>query len=449
MRKKLYPFLKKFERIKNWQRARITDLGRMLFVIFLVSLFFGLNTERSMFYQLFPFLFILLLVAYFLSLRFNPTLSCKRLLPETCIAGEKLRYLLTVENQGKKSLSGIYYSEYYKYISPSKEEYLNTLAATKKKKAWFIPASATSVWNKLITAREFLEVESEELPDIPANSNIEIEVSFLPKKRGSLHLQGYQLIRKEPLGIFQNRISIRQDHNLLILPKIYPAPKIHFQGPRKYHQGGLSAAMDQGDSDEFIALREYKPGDPLKIIDWKSSAKTNRIIVKQYKNEYFSRYGLALDTFLLEGENTDLFEEAVSVSASLLMTQDPTESVLDLMFVGTDCYIESAGQGFAEQQQMLKILASVKTEKQSGFDKLKGLVESHISLLSGLVIVLIKIDKERKSLIDYVTLANIPFTTILLSTDTEGDKKAIDNLGCTSPIHIIEKDKVQEQLMQI
>ena len=78
-------------------------------------------------------------------------------------------------------------------------------------------------------------------------------------------------------------------------------------------QGGVSLAASVGDSEEFIGLRDYRPGDPLQKVHWKSFARTGKPIVREFQDEFFERHALILDTSSSRGEDA-VFEEAIAVS---------------------------------------------------------------------------------------------------------------------------------------
>ena len=67
-------------------------------------------------------------------------------------------------------------------------------------------------------------------------------------------------------------------------------------------------------------MRDYRPGDPLRRIHWKSWAKTGRPVVKEYQDEFFVRHGLILDTF----QNTEKSEKI----ADIVEAEKPVEKEL-------------------------------------------------------------------------------------------------------------------------
>ncbi len=58
---------------------------------------------------------------------------------------------------------------------------------------------------------------------------------------------------------------------------------------------GFTAARP-GSGDELLDLRDYRPGDPPKMIAWKPSARRDRLITKEYENDVPVRCVLFLDT---------------------------------------------------------------------------------------------------------------------------------------------------------
>src|SRR5258706_610977 len=108
--------------------------------------------------------------------------------------------------------------------------------------------------------------------------------------------------------------------------------------------------------EEFVSLRDYRSGDPMRRIHWKSYARVGRPVVKEYLDEFFVRHALVLDTFTTH-LGDPVFEEAVSVAASIAISMQTQESLLDLMFVGPEAYCFTAGRGLAHTEQLLEGLA--------------------------------------------------------------------------------------------
>jgi uncharacterized protein (DUF58 family) len=233
---------------------------------------------------------------------------------------------------------------------------------------------------------KFATVKEVSVPLLAMNQPAEVSVECTPLRRGILHFKGVTLARADPLGLYRALKSIPLPAAMLILPKRYGLPPLALPGALKYQPGGVAMATNVGRSDEFVALRDYRRGDPLRHIHWRSWAKTGKPIVKEFEDEFFVRHALILDTFT-ERPHSELFEEAVSVAASFACTVLTQESLLDLLFVGPQAYCFTAGRGLAHADQMLEILASVRPCHAPTFGQLEQLVLNHSTAVSGCICV--------------------------------------------------------------
>ena len=91
-----------------------------------------------------------------------------------------------------------------------------------------------------------------------------------PLKRGVLRFTGLTLARLDPLGLVKSFAHFSLPQSVLILPKRYPLPPIVLPGAARYQHGGVALASAVGESEEFVAVRDYRRGDPQRHIHWRS-----------------------------------------------------------------------------------------------------------------------------------------------------------------------------------
>ncbi|MEY2466257.1 MAG: hypothetical protein QOD03_778, partial [Verrucomicrobiota bacterium] len=275
-------------------------------------------------------------------------------------------------------------------------------------------------------------------------------IELTPLRRGVLRFASVTLARPDPFGLFRSFVKARQVQTVLVLPKRYALPPIALPGALRYQEGGVALASSIGRSDEFVSLRDYRRGDPLRHIHWKSWAKVGKPIVREFEDEFFVRHALVLDTFI-ENPNSDAFEEAVSVASSFACTLATQESLLDLLFVGPQAYCFTAGRGLAHADQMLEILASVRSRPDpSEFPKLEHLILEHVSSVSGCICVLVSWDETRQKLIEKIKLFGIPLFVIVIVD--RGENKSLDPgpmRDCPAQFHVLEAGKLEEELMRL
>jgi len=447
MIRRLHALYSRTERVKDWFSSRFTTLGKMMVLLAAASFFFGLNTQRSMIYQIFTLSFSGLLFSFVLTLRGLPLLSVRRYLPQNCMVDEPVRYRVVVENQGNKKYGGLLYQEDISKYIPDLLEFSTSREEGEEKRNFFDRKMLYYRWLWLLRIGRKLQSIGVVIPDVQPGQRVEFEAELLPLSRGHAHVEGYRIIRVDPLGLCKREVCTGEMANVLVLPRLYQIREMYFRGARKYHQGGITLAREKGDSNEFLSLREYMHGDPVKHIDWKSTARSGRTTVKQYRDEYFSRYGLVLDSFTSHN-HSEIFEVAVSIAASVMMKQDNVNAVLDLLFVGQECVTCTVGKGIADKQRMMEMLASVTTCRDKPFSEMTALVQSHSHLLSGIVVVVIDWDEDRQKLVDHLIANRIPTQLIRV---VENKKTVSDSWQQSTGVtaHLIEHKQAEEQLRRI
>ena len=80
----------------------------------------------------------------------------------------------------------------------------------------------------------------------------------------------------------------------LVYPRFYSMESFQLPLGRRYQPGGIPLASHTGDSLEFMGTREYRPGDPIKHIHWRSWARVGKPVVMEFQEEFFSRIGIIL-----------------------------------------------------------------------------------------------------------------------------------------------------------
>jgi uncharacterized protein (DUF58 family) len=288
-----------------------------------------------------------------------------------------------------------------------------------------------------------------EIPSLPPNKQAEAVVHLMPLRRGALRFHGVILGRPDPLGLFRSFARLSMPQTMLILPKRYPLPPIPLPGTTKYQEGGVTFASNVGQSEEFVALREYRRGDPMRYIHWRSWAKVGKPIVKEFEDEFFVRHALVLDTFIDEPQD-DLFEEAVSVAASFACAVLSQESLLDLLFVESQAYCFTAGRGLSHSDQILEILASIRPSGRKRIRTLESLVIDNAAIVSGCICVLLAWDQARQDLVKKLKALDVPVLVLLVVE--EGGAKSVDPgplPGGQVRFYVLESGRIEEDLAKI
>ena len=162
--------------------------------------------------------------------------------------------------------------------------------------------------------------ESEELFVVPTNRRAVIPVG------PTLTVQG------DPLGLLRRKRSWSEREEIFVHPVTVPLSTIA-AGLIRDLEGQTTPHLSPSDI-AFHTLRDYVPGDDRRHVHWKSSAKTGRLLVRQYVDTRRSHIAVLLSTNLDEYVSEDEFELAVSCAASVAMQTFRDEQTLTVVTGG-------------------------------------------------------------------------------------------------------------------
>lgn len=406
-----------FYKVQKWRRRRFTMAGMAVGYMVFIAAILGTDIRISLVYQVFSLLGALLLIAFLWS-RFlhRVDIGGERQLPRYATVGQPFVYQVTFKNRTAKPQKGLSFYEDTMDPLPTMEELLRLREPGEEKRNIWDRKVLYYRWLWIISKKRILEDKLHALPDLPANSSLKTGVKVIPQSRGYLHFCGFEMVRTDPFGLCRGLFAIPDPQKVVVLPKRYRLPPIHLPGARRHHARGVNLASSIGNQDEFVALRDYRPGDSMRQIHWKSSARKEKLVIKEYQDEFFARQALILDTFS-DHIYSDAFEEAVAIAASFVCALQTQESLLDLIFVGDRAYRYSSGRGTASYDHLLEILAAVKACTDKPFETIAPAVFERIQWFSGCICVLLAWDEARMALVRDLKDRGVPLLVIVVVAD--------------------------------
>ncbi len=394
--------------VRSRAERRFTPAGLAVLAGAGIALMMSVDTDNNVDYQAVSLLLLALLIAGGFTLFFPRRFAAQRLLPRFGTVDTPLSYTILLRNLGLQTQSGLTLLEDADIPPPSFREWVTVQQHEQKHfRSFRIGQPGQTSWFKAPRAK------NAPVPTMPGGKQVEVRVELTPVSRGMLWFRGVTLGRPDPLGLCRAFSRVTLPQSMLILPKRYLLPPIALPGTMKYQQGGVAQASNVGQSEEFVALREYRSGDPLRHIHWRSWARVGKPVVKEFEDEFFVRHALVLDTFTSHGKS-EVFEEAVSVAASFACNLQTQESLLDLLFVGTQSYCFTAGRGLAHSEQLLEVLASVQACPDKPFSALEAVVMEQIQALSGCVCVLLAWDEPRRNFVEKLQCLGLPLLVLVV-----------------------------------
>ncbi|HSS20541.1 MAG TPA: DUF58 domain-containing protein [Pyrinomonadaceae bacterium] len=200
---------------------------------------------------------------------------------------------------------------------------------------------------------------------IPRRAAAEQRVEQLFPQRGHLLINGFELSTRFPFGFFRFRRRLRaRDVDIVVYPKPKPiGDELHLLPA----YAGRMASVRRGVGQDLFSLRDYQPQDDLRHIDWKATARSRHLTVREFTAEDERRITIVLDTRDLSDPNVadfpERFETGVVQAASLLKHFVDERAEVRLM-LGDE--VGRYGHGLKHLYDCLRQLALVTPQPQHG-----------------------------------------------------------------------------------
>ena len=397
----LYRNYRQVSAVNSFVRQRVQPAAWLLMLGGAGSSLMGSSLDQSIVVLLTLLMFSLLCVGFAWAIMRRAQISAIRTLPPTGAVGEELRYSVSVKNESSWGLREVYLREAGDDPRPTEWEFIHLKEPGEDERNLFDRKFGFYRWKWLLAkGGSWKALGASERLDLAPGEVKKTSLALLPSRRGLISLVDLRAELPDPLGLFQRRRpTLNEESEVLIIPKRYRLPPLELRGQSELKVGGETASTIRGEGGEFMGLRDYRAGDPLRKIHWKAWARTGQPIVKEFEETRFPRYGLVLDTSLKD-TGPDMLEEAISVSASFVATMDQESCLLDLMFVREEPEVFTAGRGVARADRLMEVLARVKGSDQGGYDALGKLVLQYAAEMTACVVVFSGWCVERKEFLD-------------------------------------------------
>ena len=153
------------------------------------------------------------------------------------------------------------------------------------------------------------------VPMLRAGAVSEHVLELPPQPRGIVRIGPATTVRSDPIGLLRREHAFDDAHELYVHPRTVPVPS-GSAGLIRDLDGSPTTRLVDADMS-FHAIREYAPGDSRRQVHWKSTAKTGRLMVRQYEESRRSRMAVVLGLAAAEYGTDAEFELAVSAASSL------------------------------------------------------------------------------------------------------------------------------------
>lgn len=401
--------------LNRWGQRRFTPAGLALLYLLGISALFGIDTQRTAAYQIFALCAGLIVLATIGILRTRIGLSVTRHVPVCATVGQPFPCRYTLANGSKQAVAGLRLRDELAHTLPTPEQFRRSRSEAEPTVNWVDRKIGYPRWVALVHRLRGADIAELALPDLGPGEQKEVTRSITPVRRGLLRFERLTLARADPLGLVNALTSLTAPETLIVLPRTYPLAPLALPGLRRLQQGGVALSQHVGDSEEFMQLRDYRPGDPLRHIHWRAFARAGKPVVKEYQDEFLTRYALVIDTFGQDTPSRD-FDAALSVAASILVGLPLRDALLDLLFVEDRAWCLTTGRGVSQASELLRVIAMLELRTQPGFEMLAQRVVQQASALSACIVVLLRLDDARRALLEQLAGLGISVLALVIGT---------------------------------
>jgi uncharacterized protein (DUF58 family) len=289
-----------------------------------------------------------------------------------------------------------------------------------------------------------IDAESEEgapLGTVAAGATVRAVLRLLCPQRGVYPLPGFRMATSFPLGLMNAYRIHRHGESVIVHPVFLPLQRLELPTGRRYQPGGISLASKVADSFEYLGNREFRDGDNPRDIDWRATARLAGVpVVREWREEYFLRVGVLLDTYLPgqgisdeeRRDRQDAFERAVSLAAAVTDALADRDYVVDLFAAGASVYRLTAGRGLAWREQILDLLACVDTSPNAPLEGIGPELIADLPRLTSVVCIVLDYDPVRQRFVDDLRRQGVGVRVLVAtvgdasSVPPEPDLRAID-----------------------
>ncbi len=270
--------------------------GGVIFVVILVIVAFAAwNTGNNLLFMVFSIMLSTIFVSWAAARAALRDLTVSARFPDHIFAGDPAEVIVTVRN-AKLLLPS------FSILVEMRGTFDRPVALKKHRRAR----------SRKITLGYFIYV--------PHRAAGEQSIEQVFPRRGHVVVNGFEISTRFPFGFFRHRRRLgARDVDIVVYPKPEAVADELNLLPLNT---GQTPSLRRGAGHDLLLLRDYQPRDDLRHIDWKATARSRQLTVREFAAEDERRISIVLDTRLtddIDEENFRIrFESGVTQTASLV-----------------------------------------------------------------------------------------------------------------------------------
>jgi uncharacterized protein (DUF58 family) len=365
----------------------LTFKGISLLLSVIVLLAIAWNTDITMVYIFFVITFVMFILAYFHMHLNMPKIEVSRLAQETAFEDEILNVKMKIRNNLSRGTSYFEILDYFPAAQPGKEK--------------------ISLFMLHINPKE------------EKNFNYTIECY----KRGLWKIGPIEVISQDALGFFRMKKTLNVISDIIVYPAFFRVLAFPPLARGSISWMGVETAKISGDSHEFFGIREYQRGDTISRIHWPSTARHNKLIVKQFERNAIQEATIVMDlkkdNNIGVGRETTL-EYSVKIAGSIARFLMNSGSFVQIIGYTKEVMMVPFGKGASHMYKVMEYLANVCSE--GVFSLSETLEEANFATPHDSTLITIMLDNDIDALSSLVQfkVKGIKLIVVVLASSTFG-----------------------------
>ncbi|MGI9103971.1 MAG: DUF58 domain-containing protein [Terriglobales bacterium] len=156
--------------------------------------------------------------------------------------------------------------------------------------------------------------DSAYFPYVPARATVTRELELNFPRRGRYVQDGFGLSTRFPFSFLGKTRRVRASREVVVYPSVQPTDELFEILPMIT---GEFQAFVRGRGHDLYRIREYLPEDSARHVDWKASARTGSLKVREFTREDERKLRVVFDNPAEAAVSDDVYERGVALAASL------------------------------------------------------------------------------------------------------------------------------------
>jgi uncharacterized protein (DUF58 family) len=121
---------------------------------------------------------------------------------------------------------------------------------------------------------------------LPPGKRLSTSYRIRPNRKGDMEFGDIDLLILSPLGLWWKKACFKRGEPVKVLPNFREIKKyMRLAADNRLDAIGIRKERKRGEGSDFESLRDYRPGDSFRRIDWNKTARYLKPITKEYQDE--------------------------------------------------------------------------------------------------------------------------------------------------------------------